>query len=331
MLFVAAAGVTAGFAIPAFATNVSEHPAEAARAGVPHPRESGRATAHDFGLEQSMRSYREALADQEASSTGSAEDDTSDGGQDEQVLSADSDEREREGAERRANRDGNRERSGRRSGKDTHLPLHLRRVHGIDVSSYQTEVAWKYWRQQGKRFAFIKATEGTNYVSETYRSQWRDSRRAGLLRGAYHFALPDGPSGAAQARFFVANGGGGKGDGWTLPGVLDIEFGEAVGRATCYNRSADQIVGWIRDFTTTYQKLTGRTPIIYSNATWWEQCTGNSTAFRGLPLWIASYNPVPGDPPGGWDDHMIWQYTDTPIDQNVFKGTYADLKRLAHR
>lgn len=205
------------------------------------------------------------------------------------------------------------------------------RVEGMDVSGYQPEVDWKFWWRQGKRFVFIKATEGTNFRSPTYRSQWTESRRVGMLRGAYHFALPDGPTGVAQAKHFVANGGGSKADGWTLPGVLDIEFGDAVGKPTCYNRSPEHIVRWIRGFTTTYQKLTGRTAIIYTNATWWQQCTGNSTAFKDYPLWIASYNPQPGDLPGGWDKHLIWQFTDTPLDQNYFKGSYAELKDLASR
>jgi GH25 family lysozyme M1 (1,4-beta-N-acetylmuramidase) len=44
------------------------------------------------------------------------------------------------------------------------------------------------------------------------------------VRGAYHFGLPDRASGAAQAEFFVANGGRWTNDGKTLPPVLDIEY-----------------------------------------------------------------------------------------------------------
>jgi GH25 family lysozyme M1 (1,4-beta-N-acetylmuramidase) len=205
------------------------------------------------------------------------------------------------------------------------------RVRGIDISSFQPSLNWDYWWRQGKRFASIKATEGTNYISDTFDEQWEGAGRVGMLRTAYHFALPDGPSGAAQAKFFVANGGGGKADGRTLPGVLDIEFGEAVGRPTCYNLSAEQIVDWTDDFLTTYENLTGRKAIIYTNRTWWEQCTSDSKAFGDHPLWLASYNPEPGEAPGGWKRHTIWQYTDRPIDQNYFSGSYDELKQLARR
>jgi GH25 family lysozyme M1 (1,4-beta-N-acetylmuramidase) len=215
---------------------------------------------------------------------------------------------------------------------DRHVNMNGRiRVLGMDVSSYQPQVDWDHWWRQGKRFVFIKATEGTNYTSETFTEQWEGAGDVGMLRGAYHFALPDGPSGAAQARFFVRHGGGSRADGRTLPGVLDIEFGEAVGRPTCYNRSADQIVSWTHDFLRTYKKLTGRTPIIYSNATWWAQCTGDSQAFAKYPLWLASYNPAPGQAPGGWRNYTFWQYTDTPLDQNYFKGPYERLQKLTRR
>ena len=205
------------------------------------------------------------------------------------------------------------------------------RVRGVDVSSFQPDMDWDYWYREGMRFASIKATEGTNFISRTFDEQWDGAGRVGMLRTAYHFALPDGPSGAAQAKFFVANGGGGKADGRTLPGVLDIEFGEAVGRPTCYNLSPEEIVSWTDDFLTTYEKLTGRKAIIYTNGNWWRECTGDSQKFSDHPLWLASYNSRPGEAPGGWERHTIWQYTDTPLDKNYFKGSWAELKGLARR
>jgi GH25 family lysozyme M1 (1,4-beta-N-acetylmuramidase) len=36
------------------------------------------------------------------------------------------------------------------------------------------------------------------------------------------------------------------------------------------------------------QTDTGKTPIIYTEADWWDTCTGDSTAFHNYPLWIAS-------------------------------------------
>ena len=62
--------------------------------------------------------------------------------------------------------------------------------------------------------AFIDPEFNTNYVA---------AANAGLIRGAYHFAPPDVSSGATQANFFLAHGGGWSSDGITLPGTLDIE------------------------------------------------------------------------------------------------------------
>lgn len=203
---------------------------------------------------------------------------------------------------------------------------------GIDVASHQGNVDWPYYRDQGFRFAYVKATEGTTYKNPFFDQQFNGSAKVGMLHGTYHFGRPDQSSGAEQARFFVANGGNWKPDGKTLPGELDIEFGEAVGVSTCYDLSPGAIVNFVRDFSNEYKRLTGRLPVIYTNGSWWQQCVGNSTAFGRNPLWIASYNPEPGPMPGGWQKgHTFWQYTETPIDKNYFNGSLADLKTFANQ
>ncbi|MGW5362611.1 GH25 family lysozyme [Actinopolymorpha pittospori] len=209
------------------------------------------------------------------------------------------------------------------------LPM-TARTRGIDVASHQGNVDWEYWWNQGKRFAYVKATEGTSYINPFFGQQYNGSAKVGMLRGTYHFARPDRGNGAAQARFYVANGGGWTPDGKTLPGELDIEYGEAVGVSTCYGVSQREMVNFIRDFTTTYKKLTGRAPAIYTTDDWWAQCTGDTKEFSDSPLWIANYHDTPGRLPGGWGDgHTFWQYTDTPLDQNYFNGSLADLRRFA--
>ncbi|KAK0454150.1 glycoside hydrolase superfamily, partial [Desarmillaria tabescens] len=118
---------------------------------------------------------------------------------------------------------------------------------GIDVSGYQTSVS----------FAYIKATEGMTYTSNEFDSQYIGATNAGLIRGAYHFAHPDSSTGAAQAKFFIANGGGWSNDGITLPGALDIECMYNPNGNTCYDMTASAIVAWITDFSNTYQASTG--------------------------------------------------------------------------
>ena len=201
-------------------------------------------------------------------------------------------------------------------------------VPGIDVSGHQGSVDWAGQYGAGKRFAFVKATEGRTYESPSFASQYNGSYKAGFIRGAYHFALPDSSSGANQANHFVDEGGGWSSDGKTLPGALDMEWNPYG--ATCYGKSRSAMRSWINDFLSTYKSRTGRYPVIYTNATWWTQCVGSDTSFgQKSPLWIARYSDTRGTLPAGWSTHTFWQYTDKPIDQNVFNGSMERLRILA--
>ncbi len=68
-------------------------------------------------------------------------------------------------------------------------------VAGIDVSRYQGNVDWAYWWGQGKRFAYVKATEGTYYTNPYFAQQYNGSYNIGMIRGSYHFANPTDSSG----------------------------------------------------------------------------------------------------------------------------------------
>jgi GH25 family lysozyme M1 (1,4-beta-N-acetylmuramidase) len=86
-------------------------------------------------------------------------------------------------------------------------------VQGCDISNYQPNFSYASAADAGAKFVIIKATEGTSYTSPSFSRQYSGATDAGFLRGAYHFAHPDSSSGAAQANFFLANGGGWSGDG----------------------------------------------------------------------------------------------------------------------
>lgn len=207
----------------------------------------------------------------------------------------------------------------------------LATVPGMDVSSHQGNVDWQSWWNQGMKFAYVKATEGTGYTNPYFAQQYNGSYNVGMLRGAYHFGVPDDSSGAAQATFFVNNGGGWSADGKTLPGVLDIEYNPYGDR--CYGLSQAEMRAWIRDFTRTYKARTGRDAVIYTTTDWWTQCTGNTPEFGSTnPLWVARWAASPGTLPAGWSYHTFWQYTDSgPIvsDHDQFNGSLDRLRVLA--
>ncbi|MFC9771841.1 MULTISPECIES: GH25 family lysozyme [unclassified Pseudarthrobacter] len=218
-------------------------------------------------------------------------------------------------------------------------------VQGLDVSGHQPTVDWRQQWNMGSRFAYVKATEGNYYTNPSYSSQYQGARNVGMIRGAYHFAIPNWSSGGDQARYFVQNGGGWSSDGYTMPPVLDFEFNPYEGRTingfyfgnTCYNMSAAQLQSWIRDFGNTMRSLTGRLPVIYTNTSWWNQCVGNPAGFGDYPLWMAAYpssatNNAGPVPTGSWSTYSIWQYSSTgPFagDSNVWNGDYASLRTFA--
>ncbi|AKZ59992.1 Lysozyme M1 [Streptomyces ambofaciens ATCC 23877] len=203
---------------------------------------------------------------------------------------------------------------------------------GVDVSSHQGNVAWPTLWSSGVKWAYVKATEGTSYRNPYYAQQYGGSYDVGMIRGAYHFATPDGAGGAAQADYFVDHGGGWSKDGRTLPGVLDIEYNPYGD--TCYGRTASQMVAWIGDFLDRYKARTGRDAAIYTSTNWWKQCTGDYSGFGSTnPLWIARYASTVGPLPAGWDFHTMWQYTSTgPTvgDHDKFNGALDQVKALAN-
>ncbi|MCC9203587.1 GH25 family lysozyme [Arthrobacter sp. zg-Y769] len=206
-------------------------------------------------------------------------------------------------------------------------------IQGIDVSSHQGNVDWTQQWNMGARFAYVKATEGTYYKNPFYNQQYNGSANKGMVRGAYHFAIPSVGSAAAEANYFVNNGGGWNSGGSTLPPLLDIEYNPypELGN-TCYNMTAQQMVNWVRAFSDTVRARTGRVPMIYTTTDWWQTCTGNSSAFSDHPLHLASYARAPGSTPAGWATYNIWQYSSTgPFvgDSNVFNGSSAALTAFA--
>ncbi|MET7753684.1 lysozyme [Streptomyces sp. NPDC005389] len=203
---------------------------------------------------------------------------------------------------------------------------------GVDVSSHQGNVAWSTLWNSGVKWAYVKATEGTYYKNTYFNQQYTGSYNVGMIRGTYHFATPDTTTGAAQADYFVDNGGGWSKDGRTLPGVLDIEWNPYG--ATCYGKTQAGMVAWIRDFVNRYKARTGRDAVIYTATSWWTQCTGNSSAFAATnPLWIARYAASVGELPAGWQYYTMWQYTSsgpTVGDHNHFNGDLSRVQALAN-
>lgn len=211
-------------------------------------------------------------------------------------------------------------------------------VQGIDVSHWQGSIDWNAVRDAGIEFAWIKATEGTSYTDDRFDTNYPAAHAAGVIRGAYHFALPDASGGAAQAEFFVNNGGAWSADDLTLPGILDIEanpYGDA-----CYGLSTSAMQQWISDFYTTYKSLTSRDIVIYTSPSWWNSCTGGWSGMADKsPLAVAHWTSADSPTlPTGFSTWTVWQYTSTgsvsgisgDVDRDKFNGSRDRLLALAN-
>ncbi|HEV8286736.1 MAG TPA: GH25 family lysozyme, partial [Chitinophagaceae bacterium] len=137
-------------------------------------------------------------------------------------------------------------------------------IHGIDVSKYQQVIAWDEVKaMQVKKiklgFAFIKATEGIGNTDPQFRRNWKRTKDAGIIRGAYHFFLAT-KDGRAQAENFIKAVHLKTGD---LPPVLDIEQTYGVSKNVIKN----EVREWLNIVETNYNVK----PIIYTNIDFYKQ------------------------------------------------------------
>jgi GH25 family lysozyme M1 (1,4-beta-N-acetylmuramidase) len=212
-------------------------------------------------------------------------------------------------------------------------------INGIDVSSNDYSNGhppnWAARKAGGDEFAYVKATEATDYYNPYFRADYRTAKSVGLYVGAYAFGRPDLGNAAGQANYFADRLEWTR-DGKTLPPFLDIEWPyPALGLPDCYGLSTSQMVSWISTFLTTLERRIGVRPMIYTNVNWWNPCTDSSAAFSRYGLDISSCLPSPPSAPGWGTRWTFWQY-DIPDcgrggvhDFDVFNGNLDQLASLA--
>lgn len=198
-------------------------------------------------------------------------------------------------------------------------------IRGIDVSHYQGKIDWKEvaGAQIGSEpisFVFIKATEGTGLVDRNFHYNFDEAANAGLIRGAYHYFLPDS-SAESQARHFIRNVRLENGD---LPPVLDIE--------TRGSLTDDELRKRARRWLDIVERHYGVKPILYTYNKFRCEYLGTSE-FEAYPYWIAHYYVDTLAYDGAW---KFWQHTDGgrvrgirgKVDLNAYNGSMYDLRRL---
>ena len=68
-------------------------------------------------------------------------------------------------------------------------------IQGIDVYSGDGSVNWTSVKNGGYSFAFVKATEGVNFVDTRFNTNMAAANAAGVYVGPYHLARPDSLNG----------------------------------------------------------------------------------------------------------------------------------------
>lgn len=201
-------------------------------------------------------------------------------------------------------------------------------VHGVDVSHHQGEIDWPRlslatYRERPINFVFMKATEGGDFVDDSFRSNFAAARECGLVRGAYHFFLPD-VSADAQAYNFISQVQLQPGD---LPPVLDVEV---MGKG-----GAEQLRQGVARWLAIVERHYGVAPIIYASYKFKTSYLENPP-FTRYPYWIAHYYVDDLEYKGAW---RFWQHTDRGeldgirghVDLNIFNGNLEELMQITIR
>ena len=198
-------------------------------------------------------------------------------------------------------------------------------IHGIDVSKYQQVISWESVKEMKVKnvqlgFAFIKATEGIVNTDPQFKRNWKKSKQAGMIRGAYHFFLAT-KDGREQAENFISEVDLEKGD---LPPVVDIE--QTYGVSTAILKK--ELKEWLAIVEHHY----GVKPIIYTGVDFYSRNLGKE--FNAYPLWAAHYYQYTTPRiDRNWD---FWQHSEegrvngilSKVDFNVFNGDSVQFRNI---
>jgi lysozyme len=195
----------------------------------------------------------------------------------------------------------------------------VNRVKGIDVSSYQNTIDWKQVKDAGYQFAFIKASEGIDWVDPSFAANRAGARDAGLTVGYYHYFRPNDAV-DAQVKNFVATVG--KAEPNSLRLVIDAED-----PAMWAPYSVQQRAKMIQEWCSGVQKALGVAPqiSIYASPNFVNQVLQNAPGLSKYNLWIANYNVPEPNVPKPWSTWDFWQYSDSGKVPGITAGGGVDL------
>ncbi len=203
-------------------------------------------------------------------------------------------------------------------------------IKGVDVSAFQGEIEWKKLQEQGLKFAFIKATEGSTFVDKYFKNNWKSAENTTLRVGAYHFFSYDS-EGITQAQNFIKTV---QIDKKSLPPVIDVEFyGDKGKNPPNRNKVEKELQTMVKMLEEHYKKRI----ILYTTQKAYDLYIKDS--FEQCDVWIRDVFRKPSlSDKRAW---TFWQYTDREklngysgnekfIDVNVFKGSKREFEEYGY-
>ncbi len=223
-------------------------------------------------------------------------------------------------------------------------------IKGIDISHWQGTINWTSVKNEGMKFAFMKATQGNTYVDPTFATNIANATANGIYVGPYHFCDLNTDTANAQdpvneANHFLAIIKPYYKSGLYLPPVADVEGFPSFG-STAEAKAFTST--WVQAFSDTVYNSLGMRPIIYtskSKATSYYATSIESSHELWLAWWKGTGTtspPVASNTPG-WGIWQFWQWSDGAdaiakadpvagisgnVDRDVYYGTLNQLKKL---
>ncbi len=214
------------------------------------------------------------------------------------------------------------------------LTISAQTILGIDISHHQGSINWTQVYNDGKVFAFVKATEGFTYDDPRFTTNMTNGNNAGVVMGAYHFARPDNNSAHDEATHFVNVAGSYIGQGF-LPPVLDLENPNSNTDLQQLFTSA-QLTNWVQTWLTDVENATGVRPIIYTNRNFARYLQSSLNTYD---IWIARPGTSPTSDPGNMGAWTTWKFKQYSwngsvagisgnVDLDSFNGTVSDFNTM---
>lgn len=191
---------------------------------------------------------------------------------------------------------------------------------GPDINEFRGDVNYRLLATKTP-YCYLRASSsgtGRFRVDRKFFEYVQGLKSVGILSGAYHYSRPsaDFTTADSQCDDFIrilqeAYGQGNYGD---LFPVIDVEA--PVDKSI----STDTLLDWVDRFRKRFERRTRRRLMIYTGAFFIDLYNNFYHSQKGfilanMPLWIAMYREIPGNPPypkdqGGWTRWRMWQFTE---------------------